>query len=210
VPSHEVTRRVKKGRIFAIAGLVVALGAGLYLANRFWIASVVSHQVRPGNIKADRKHPAAPDFSLKGINGESVRLADYRGKVLMIDFWATDCGPCREEIPGFVQLQDRYRNQGFAIVGISMDSGPEPVLDFYKEFKMNYAVALDSEDLDQLYGGIIGIPTTFLVGRDGRIYAKHLGMTDPSVFEEEIKTLLAAKSDAEVVDFKRVIERVAD
>lgn len=201
---------MNKGRVIAMAGMVVALGAALYLANRFWIASVVSHQARPGKITADRKHPAAPDFSLKGINGESVRLADYHGKVVMIDFWATDCGPCREEIPSFVELQDRYRNQGFAIVGISMDSAPEPVRDFYKEFKMNYVVALDSEDLDTLYGGIIGIPTTFLVGRDGRIYAKHLGTTDPSVFEEEIKTLLAAKSDAEVSDFKRAVERVAD
>jgi peroxiredoxin len=147
---------------------------------------------------------------LKGINGESVRLADYRGKVVMIDFWATDCGPCRLEIPGFVTLQDRYRTQGFAIVGISLDSGPEPVRDFYKEFKMNYTVAMDEDAVDQSYGGIIGIPTTFLVGRDGRIYAKHLGMTDPQIFENEIKTLLSAKSDAEVVDFQRSAGRAED
>ena len=195
---------------FFIVGIAAGLGAGLYLVNHFWIASLASRQTQCVGITADKKHPAAPDFSLKGLNGESIRLADYRGKVVMIDFWATDCGPCREEIPGFVELQDRYRGQGFAIVGISLDSSPEPVRDFYKEFKMNYAVGLDSAELDQRYGGIIGIPTTFLVGRDGRIYAKHVGETDTTVFEEEIKTLLAANSDAEVIDSKPVVARMAD
>jgi peroxiredoxin len=152
----------------------------------------------------------APDFTLKGLNGESIHLSDYRGKVLMIDFWATDCGPCREEIPGFVELQERYRDQGFVIVGISLDSGPEPVRDFYKEFKMNYAVALDSEDLDQRFGGIIGIPTTFLIGRDGRIYAKHVGTTDPSEFEQEIKSLLAGNSETELTSPRPSVDSVAD
>ena len=198
--------RVKKDRII----ILVAVALALYLVNRFWIEPAISHRTPPSSRIGDSKHPTAPDFSLKGINGESVRLADYRGKVVMIDFWATDCGPCREEIPSFVQLQDRYRGQGFSIVGISLDSGPEPVRDFYKEFKMNYTVALDDDGVDQRYGGIIGIPTTFLVGRDGRIYAKHLGMTDSSVFEEEIKTLLAAKADAEVVDLNRADKKAVD
>lgn len=182
----------------------------MYLANHFWIAPLASHQPLNARMAAGGKHPLAPDFTLKDINGETIRLADYRGKVLMIDFWATDCGPCRVEIPAFVQLQDRYRDEGFVIVGISLDSGPQPVRDFYKEFKMNYAVGLDSEDLDQLFGGIIGIPTTFLVGRDGRIYAKHVGTTDPSVFEQEIKTLLAGNSETELASPRSAVARMAD
>lgn len=201
---------MNKGQTIVIAGLAIALGVGTYLANRFWIAPLASHQPRPGTIAAGGKHPLAPDFLLKGLNGETIRLADYRGKVLMIDFWATDCGPCREEIPGFVELQDRYRDQGFVIVGVSLDSGPEPVRDFYKEFKMNYAVGLDAEDLDQRFGGIIGIPTTFLIGRDGRIYAKHVGTTDPSVFEREIKSLLAGNSDAELTLPRPAVARMTD
>jgi thiol-disulfide isomerase/thioredoxin len=131
-----------------------------------------------------------------------MTLADYKGKVVLLDFWATWCGPCRIEIPGFVELQDRYRLDGLVLIGISIDDNPEPVRDFYREFKMNYAVALGNENLSALYGGILGLPTTFLIGRDGRIYAKHIGATDISVFEEEIKELLAAKIEAEVTEFK--------
>lgn len=188
---------MNKGRFSAIAGVAVVVVAGLYLANKFWIVPL-SRQPQPANITSIAKHPLAPDFSLKGINGRTINSSDYRGKVMMVDFWATDCGPCREEIPGFVELQDRYRDDGFVIVGISLDAGPEPVRDFYQEFKMNYAVGLDSDDLDQRFGVTIGIPTTFLVGRDGHIYSKHVGATDPSVFEQEIKTLLAANSATEL------------
>ncbi|HLY62567.1 MAG TPA: TlpA disulfide reductase family protein [Terriglobia bacterium] len=183
---------------------------GLSLANYFWIAPLTSNHPRPGAIAAGGKHPVAPDFSLKDINGQTIHLADYRGKVLMIDFWATDCGPCRTEIPGFVQLQERYRDQGFMIVGISLDSGPEPVRDFYKEFKMNYAVALDSGDLDERFGVTLGVPTTFLVGRDGRIYAKHVGAQDTSVFEQEIKSLLAANSQTELTAPRPTVAQIAD
>ena len=113
------------------------------------------------------------------------------GKVVVLDFWATWCGPCRIEIPGFIELQKRYGAQGFTMIGISMDDSPEPVVDFYKELQMNYPVAVGNDRLGELYGGMPGLPTTFLIGRDGRIYAKHVGATDPSVFEAEIKQLLA-------------------
>jgi len=199
---------VNKGRISVIVSLAVGLLAGLYLANHFWIVPVASRQ--PASTSAEGKHPLAPDFSLKSINGQTLRMSDYRGKVLMVDFWATDCGPCREEIPGFVELQDRYRDDGFVIVGISLDAGPEPVREFYKEFKMNYAVGLVEDDLDQRFGVNIGIPTTFLVGRDGHIYSKHVGTTDPSVFEQEIKKLLAENSATELTSPTLTIARMVD
>lgn len=201
---------MNNGKILLGAFLALVLAVGVYFINRNWIAPIAMRQAHAGGIAAAGNHPMAPDFSLTGLNGEKVDLNDYKGKVLMVDFWATWCGPCRVEIPGFVELQNRYRDQGFAIVGISKDDGPEVVRDFYKEYKMNYPVALANDDVDQLYGGIIGLPTTFLIGRDGRIYAKHTGTTDISVFEQEIKTLLAAKPDAEVASFKPVVARSAD
>lgn len=206
----EADQAVNKSKLILIAGMMAGLAAGLYLANHFWIAPLASRQPSPNVMAAGAKHPMAPDFSLEGINGQTIHLSDYRGKVLMIDFWATDCGPCREEIPGFVELQNRYRDEGFVIVGISLDAGPEPVRDFYKEFRMNYAVALDADDLDQRFGVNIGIPTTFLVGRDGRIYAKHVGATDPAVFEQEIKSLLAANSVTELTSPARVVAKMKD
>jgi thiol-disulfide isomerase/thioredoxin len=173
----------------------MALVVGLYFVNRFWIAPATARQAQAAKVTGD--HPAAPHFSLTDITGQKLSLADYKGKVVMLDFWATWCGPCRIEIPGFVELQNRYRDQGFAVIGISKDDGPEVVREFYKQYRMNYPVALGDDKLDALYGGIFGMPTTFLIGRDGRIYAKHVGAMDVSVFEDEIKTLLAAPAGEE-------------
>jgi thiol-disulfide isomerase/thioredoxin len=174
---------------------VVALVVGLYFVNSMWIAPLATQKAQ-----ASTDHPFAPKFALTDISGQKLSLDDYKGKVVLLDFWATWCGPCRIEIPEFVDLQKRYRDQGFAVVGISMDDGPEPVRDFYQQFKMNYPVALGDSKLAELYGGILGLPTTMVIGRDGRIYAKHIGATDISVFEEEVKALLDAKGEAS--DFK--------
>jgi peroxiredoxin len=188
---------VNKGKLLIGAVLAIAAVAGLYLINRYWIAPATTRTVRStGN------HPMAPDFALTDLNGRQLSLADYKGKVVLLDFWATWCGPCRIEIPGFVQLQDRYRAQGFAVIGISMDDGPAPVREFYREFKMNYPVAMADDKVSELFGGIFGLPTTFLIGRDGRIYSKHVGATDVSVFEEEIKELLSVEPDQEAAEFK--------
>ncbi len=189
---------LNRGKILGGALLAVALVAGLYSVNRYWIAPAIKRQAQ-----AASDHPTAPNFTLTDLSGQKLDLADYKGKVVLLDFWATWCGPCRIEIPGFVQLQNHYRDQGFTVIGVSMDDGPEPVRDFYKEYKMNYRVAMGNEKLGEIFGGILGLPTTFLIGRDGRIYAKHVGATDISVFEDEIKRLLAAQSAMEVVGFKQ-------
>ena len=137
---------------------------------------------------ADRA--VAPDFSLPELTGQRLILSSYRGKVVLLDFWATWCDPCREEIPHFVELQSQYREQGLQIVGVSMDDGPEPVRDFYQRFKMNYPVVMGNADIGELYGGVLGLPIAFLIGRDGRIYSKHTGATDITVFEKEVRSLL--------------------
>ncbi len=187
---------VKKAKIATGAVLAIILVAGLYWINRYWIAPAVKSQAASGG-----DHPLAPDFSLTDISGNKISLSNYKGKVVLLDFWATWCGPCRFEIPAFVELQNRYGSQGLAVVGISMDDGPDPVVEFYRQDKMNYPVALGSERLGEQYGGILGLPTTFLIGRDGRVYAKHVGATDPAVFEDEVKKLLSASADGEARNF---------
>jgi cytochrome c biogenesis protein CcmG/thiol:disulfide interchange protein DsbE len=114
----------------------------------------------------------------------------YRGKVVLLDFWATWCVPCRDEIPQFVNFQKQYGDQGLQVVGVSMDDGPGPVREFYQKFKMNYPVVMGTAKIGEMYGGVMGLPINFLIDREGRVYSKHIGTTDMSVYEKEINTLL--------------------
>ncbi len=136
------------------------------------------------------KRPA-PDFVLTQLDGQMLRLSEYRGKVILLDFWASWCAPCRDEIPSFVDWQNRYRAQGLQVIGISMDDSAAPARSFYQEFRMNYPVALVDEKLVQSYGGVLGLPVNFIIGRDGRIRAKHLGMASLPALEQEIAAELA-------------------
>jgi thiol-disulfide isomerase/thioredoxin len=185
-----------RGKVLIGAVLALTVGAGLYFLNRYWIAPALRTQAMTSG-----EHPDAPPISLTDIEGKRLDLADYKGKVVVLDFWATWCGPCRIEIPGFVEMQNKYANQGFSVIGITMDDEPGPVVEFYKEFKMNYPVAVGNQRIAELYGGFIGLPTTFLIGRDGRIYAKHSGATDPSIIEDEVRQLLAMGPTAENMSF---------
>lgn len=135
-------------------------------------------------------HPLAADFTLSQLNGQELRLSSYRGKVVLLDFWATWCDPCREATPHLVELQQKYGARGLQIIGISMDDSPEPVGPFYQQFHVNYPVVMGNAKTGELYGGVLGLPIAFLLDRDGRIYAKHIGATDPEIFEREIKRLL--------------------
>ena len=135
----------------------------------------------------------APNFTLKTLDGTPLRLSNYRGKVILLDFWATWCAPCQEEIPRFVEWQNEYRDRGLQVIGVSMDDSPEPVQKFSREFRMNYPVAIGTQDIASQYGGILGLPVNFVIGRDGRIKAKHLGMYDLMLLKRELNEQLESK-----------------
>jgi thiol-disulfide isomerase/thioredoxin len=182
-------------RILSALALIVVL-AGLYFVARDQHHDH-DHGAPAGMRDAGRGEPSvAPNFSLLDLTGQRIDLSSFRGKVVLLDFWATWCDPCRDEIPHFVELQDRYRDHGLQIIGISMDDEPEPVRDFSRRFKMNYPVAMGTANTGELYGGVFALPIAFLIGRDGRISAKHIGATDISVFEKEIVNLLQNRTDS--------------
>jgi cytochrome c biogenesis protein CcmG/thiol:disulfide interchange protein DsbE len=160
----------------------IVLVAVFYLAGHRRPAAMTN--VSGGN------HPVAPAFLLTDLNGRRLELSNYRGKVVLLDFWATWCAPCRTEIPHFVELQKQYGTQGFQVVGISMDDGPKPVREFYDRFHLNYPVAMGDEQVADAYGGILGLPVNILVSRDGRICARHAGLTDANILEQEIAAQL--------------------
>jgi peroxiredoxin len=139
-----------------------------------------------------RARPANFDFVLKDIDGRDVRLADYRGQVIMLNFWATWCGPCKYEIPAFVALQDKYRDQGVVFLGFSVDDTVEQLRPFAEQYRMNYPVLVGAgrDDVQEAYGPIWGIPVTVMISRDGKICKRHMGLATQEQFEKEIEALL--------------------
>src|ERR1700730_3931099 len=134
---------------------------------------------------------AAPDFTLNDSAGSPVKLSAYKGKVVLLDFWATWCTGCKVEIPWYVEFQNKYRNDGLAAIGVSMDDdGWKSVKPFLEEHKLNYPVVIANQDLTTRYGGLPSLPMTLLIDRDGKIAESHAGMVDKDAFENKIKTLL--------------------
>lgn len=168
---------ISKKLLFAL-GIVIALGSLFFLHSNH-----IGHKsATQGNF--------APNFTLPQLRGAPLELATYRGRVVLLDFWATWCEPCRQEIPQFITLQRKYGPDGLQIIGVSMDDTPEPVRDFCKQFDMNYPVVMGNANIGELYGGVLGLPIAFLIGRDGRIDAKHIGAVDIPLMEKEIMKLL--------------------
>ncbi len=135
----------------------------------------------------------APDFELENFAGGKARLSDYRGKVVLLNFWATWCPPCLKEIPDFVELYRELEDDGLVILGVSLDGNPRQVLPrFIKKYQVNYPILLGDNRVARDYGGITGIPTTFLIDREGKIRQRYVGLRPRNVFEATIKDLLGA------------------
>ena len=133
----------------------------------------------------------ATDFTLPSIDGKQVSLSSFKGKVVLLNFWATWCGPCKAEIPAFVELQTQYKND-LVVLGLSVDDPADKAKAFATQYKVNYpmVLGLGRDEIQDAYGPIYGIPASFLISRDGKVCKRHLGIAPKSQFEREIKALL--------------------
>jgi thiol-disulfide isomerase/thioredoxin len=168
-------------------GLIALFVAPLLLCS---FPSTASAQDRQPTIRFVRNPDPAPDFKLTGLDGKPVTLADSRGKVILLNFWATWCGPCRAEIPDLVGLQNKYKDR-LQIVGLVVDDDDgDAIKGFVEEFGINYPVAIATDEIRFQYGGIAALPTSFVLDAEGRIVQKHEGLRDPILYETEIRALL--------------------
>jgi cytochrome c biogenesis protein CcmG/thiol:disulfide interchange protein DsbE len=180
---------VKQNLAFFAAVVLVISGllfAGKLMSHR---KAAAGGALNAGNVIG----MAAPDFELRVIDGKgkTMKLSDLRGKAVLVNFWATWCGPCKIEMPWFVDLQKKYGPDGLVIVGVAMDdSGEKTISDFAKEMKINYPILQGTEKVGELYGGVEGLPTSFFLDRSGKIVDRVLGLAGERVFVDAIKKSL--------------------
>lgn len=168
--------------VFVVAVVAAMLLAGIHTARKNRAA---------GPAPGERGQMAA-DFELTSLDGHHVKLSDFRGKAVLLNFWATYCGPCKIEMPWFVQLQKEYGPQGLQIVGVAMDdASTEDITKFATEMGVNYPILLGKESVGQNYGGVSVLPTTFFIDRGGKIVAREFGLHSRSVFVDHIKQALS-------------------
>jgi peroxiredoxin len=183
--------------VIAAAG---AIGVGVLTATAL-LGPTKHVEVAPETEVADGAHKTGAcqadkqanlDFTVKDMNNARVRLSDYKGKVILVNFWATWCAPCKVEIPSFIELYDQYKDKGLVILGVSGDDDAETLRSFASEWKINYPllVGKDEEKLLDAYGPLYGYPTSVLVGRTGAVCGRHVGPATKEEFEKEIKALL--------------------
>ena len=179
----------------------LAMGAVALALGLIWVAPGIEPHVdeatgaaeypgEPEDAEASGK-PAKLDFTLKDMHGVDVNLESFKGKVILLNFWATWCGPCRAEIPSLVELQEQYKDD-LVVLGLSVDDTAEKLLPYAAEFKMNYPVLVGNgrEDVQEAFGPLFGIPVSVIIGRDGVIAKKHSGIATKEQIEREITRLL--------------------
>lgn len=167
------------------------------LAASVWMVSCTKKEGgdSAAKLKEESTRNEAADFELEDASGQKMKLSDLRGKVVLLNFWATWCTPCKIEIPWFVEMEREFKDQGFAVVGVSMDEdGWDAVKPFMADMKVNYRMVLGTEEMAQLYGGVEALPTSFIIDRNGKVASVHMGIVSRNVFEEEIRALLAVKA----------------
>lgn len=172
---------------------VLLILAALVACSPSFEASQTAHRA---SVKPAKERRPAPDFALKDENGSTVRLSDYRGKVVLLNFWATWCGPCKIEIPWFVEFESKYKDQGFAVIGVSMDEGGwDDVKPYLRRAKVNYRVVIGDDEVAQKYGSVEALPTSFLIDREGLIASVHVGLVPKSDYQKSIEALLGGGSE---------------
>jgi peroxiredoxin len=154
------------------------------------------HRNDPPDAGRMLKNQMAPDFALTSLDGKTtIRLSDYRGKAVLLNFWATWCVPCKIEMPWFVELQNQYGAQGLQVVGVAMDdASPEDIAKFAKDMGVNYPIAVGKEAVGDAYGGVQFLPATFYIGRDGKVIDKVFGLKGKHEIQDDIKKALDLSS----------------
>lgn len=168
----------------------IALAAGIFAVARRRIAK---HGLSQISITSHSDPLPSPQVTLVDLRGTALNTSSLNGKVIVVNFWAAWCTPCAEEVPRFIALQQKYQNQGLQVIGISIDDSESELRDFYQRSHMNYPVIPGSQEIIQAYGGIFGLPTTVIIGRDGRMHSKLTGSTDFSALEQAVGTALQTK-----------------
>jgi len=167
------------------------------LAVSALVAGCSSSPKRTSAAAENRDRKPAANFSLADSNGVRVALADYKGKVVLLNFWATWCGPCKIEIPWFMEFNKTYKDRGFAVVGVSLDDdGWKSVKPYLAAKKIDYTVVVGNDEVAKAYGEVEALPTTFIIDRDGRIAFAHTGLVGKDTYEKEIRSLLGGDQRA--------------
>jgi thiol-disulfide isomerase/thioredoxin len=175
--------------VIVVVAVVVALMLvfGLKLARRSQISST-----------AQMQNGAAPDFTLESIEGKTIRLSDFRGKPVVLNFWATWCGPCKIEMPWFVDFQKQYGPAGVQFLGVAMDdASTKDIAEFAKSMKVNYPILIGKESVGDAYGGVQFLPETFYIDRNGNVVDKAFGLKGRREIEDDIKKIIASNSVAQ-------------
>jgi len=181
--------RVIKGFSFFVLILILLAGCSKETSSDNGIGK---QKIIAQSSTEEEKWGNAPDFTLPSLGGDDFILSSLKGKVIILDFWATRCPPCRKEIPGFIELYREYKDEGLEIVGVCLES-EAAVKPFAEETGINYTLVFANQEIVQRYGGIRYVPTTFIIDRQGNIVKKHIGYTSRETFEEEIKELLSKR-----------------
>jgi len=205
VGTVEVARRVPllfMGALIVIAVVAIAFvnRPGASLAGPTSGAGPSPAPITQGagvKIQFSDKPLPLPEFKLADLDGRTVDQAAWRGKVVLLNFWATWCGPCREEIPALVALQEHYRDQ-VIVAGLSIDDPDTDVKSFLSMFHVNYLVGRADENVQRAFGGVSAVPATYVLDTEGKIVQRHIGMINPTLIEHEIRSLSGLPTDASV------------
>jgi thiol-disulfide isomerase/thioredoxin len=191
--------------LLVIALVVVAvlgLGSSIYALRRARLTPSANSASAVAKVIRFAKNPEmAPAFLLRDINGKIVSTADWKGKVVILNFWATWCPPCREEIPEFVRLQAKYKDKLQVIGASEDDDGPQKVEQFAQRYGINYPIVMATKELIDNYGGVPALPTSFLIDPQGRVMQKHTGLYEYEVYEREVRALAGLPVDARIETF---------